>query len=164
MFRHPDKLEIISLFVKQGGEEIKWLRVLIAFTVEADDKDMFLGCIEGWDKVQVTTDVDLAEKYYNSLRMIEGDVDPETGCVEIKFESDYKREDVFSTAYKKREGFLHYLEKRNVFLFHQYVSDSPVTRGAIEEIQKIRDGRSDIRFTEACHLRRVLEILDLCWD
>jgi hypothetical protein len=59
---------------------------------------------------------------------------------------------------------LEYKERFNVYVFREIVEDCEVTRGAIREIRRVREGGLESRFTEASRVRRCLMTLSIFWD
>ena len=62
-------------------------------------------------------------------------------------------------------GFITYIPKFDCYQMKEFYDDSPATRGIIQCLQDIKDGKpSRVRTTTACHFMRLLNALSNFWD
>jgi len=71
-----------------------------------------------------------------------------------------------ASLYMTHDTDLEYDEDTNVFTFHNWITDTPTTRGAIEEISSFKDKIKNVnaRFEEEYYLLQCIMTLALFWD
>lgn len=112
-------------------------------------KTKFLNEAKEWQKTEIVTDLELAEKYAQGLRVVHGKTgrdildepcDKDEKFIPIKFVNDYglERKDVYTEGYSRNwNNMLSYNEKFDVFRFYEYFMNGPATNGIIKQIEDL---------------------------
>jgi len=126
------------------------------------------------EKLRVAVDEDLLNKYYENLHFVFGDAEEleeepdgeKYTPIQILNKHGIKDEDVFVYGYRRNmmplHGFLQYSEKFNCYQMREYFQDNPVTRGMIQYLQDMKDGKPNE--CRSCYYEQFLNTLEnLCW-
>lgn len=146
-----------------------WYNVNLVFRAyDSMFKTWCLNESKEWREVSVTDNIEIAEKYFDGIRLDFGSKDEEEKLIsKIHFHNDsgYKREDVFRVAYEhKINTLLDYKEKFDVFCFRDYIEINPATKGLIAYIEEMKFYPTNSRFKDYSQLFRTLKALDFFWD
>jgi hypothetical protein len=117
---------------------------------DEETKDLFMGQTESYRKVLTIDDPDKFDKY----------LEESTGLELFEY-GGFDRRHIFNDTKWQ------YLPKFGVFWWRQYVSDSPVTRAALKELevyQKTGKLQSVYRGTDEYIVYQLLSTLDSFWD
>lgn len=138
-------------------------------------KDRFLNEAKEWQKTEIVTDPELAEKYASGLRAVRSDTgrdileepyDKDEKFIPVKFVNDYglDRSDVYIEGYSRNwNNMLTYNEKFDCFRFHEYFLKGPVTDGIIAMIEQLRTIEEPKEY-HAEDLLRCIKSLEFWWD
>lgn len=130
-------VEVITIKERRGVCEdgVKWMEVIVVVRLTGEEV--------------ISNFYQLSKEYMNGIVYRE--------C--SKCEESIMRGEVVNEWY-----CLEYKERFNVYVFREIVEDCEVTRGAIREIRRVREGELESRFTEASRIRRCLMTLNMFWD
>lgn len=138
-------------------------------------KERFLNEAKEWQKTEIVTDLELAEKYASGLRavhketgrdILEKPYDENKKWIPIEFVNDngLKRDEVYINGYSRNwNSILTYNEKFDVFRFYEYFTKGSVTNGIITMIEQLRA----IEEPDECaaeDLLRCIKSLEFWWD
>lgn len=138
-------------------------------------KERFLNETKEWQKTEIVTDLELAEKYIQGLRIVHKDTgrdileepyDKDEKFIPIEFVNDngVEREEVYIKGYSRNfNSMLTYNEKFDCFRFYEYFLKGPVTDGIIAMIEQLRT----IEEPDECaaeDLLRCIKSLENWWD
>ena len=138
-------------------------------------KERFLNETKEWQKTEIVTDLELAEKYSQGLRMVLRDTgrdileepyDANEKFIPVEFVNDngIKRSDVYIKGYSHNlNAMLTYNEKFDCFRFYEYFIKSPAVNGIITMIEQLRT----IEEPDECaaeDLLRCIKSLEYWWD
>lgn len=138
-------------------------------------KGKFLNESKEWQKTEIVTDLELAEKYAQGLRavhantgrnILEEPCDDEEKYIPIKFVNDnnLERSDVYTEGYSRNwNHMLTYNEKFDVFRFYEYFMKGPVVNGIIQQIEDLMKVEEPEEY-HAEDLFRCLKSLEWWWD
>ena len=126
------------------------------------------------EELRVAPDLELMEKYYEDLHFVFGDpkeLDEEYNGekytpLDIRNKNGIKDEDVFIRAYRRNmaplHDFIQYHEKFDVYSMREYFQDTPVTRGIMQYLQDMKDGKPNPSRT-VYHEQFINTLENLCW-
>lgn len=138
-------------------------------------KERFLNEAKEWQKTEIVTDLELAEKYSQGLRavhkdtgrdIIEESYDKGEKYIPIKFVNDngLERSDVYIKGYYRNfNSMLSYNEKFDCFRFNEYFTKGTVVNGIIQMIEHLMT----IENPDECaaeDLLRCIKSLEFWWD
>lgn len=138
-------------------------------------KERFLNETKEWQKIEIVTDLELAEKYVQGLRIVHKDTgrdileescDKNEKFIPIEFVNDngLERDEVYIQGYSRNwNSMLSYNEKFDCFRFNNFFIKGPVTDGIITMIEQLRT----IETPDECaaeDLLRCIKSLDFWWD
>lgn len=129
-------------------------------------------CLEKNEELRVAPDLELMEKYYEDLHFKFEDIDEEDEngnkfkkC-EILNKYGIEDEDVFIRAYRRNmtplHDFVQYNEKFDCYQMREYFQDTPVTRGIMQYLQDMKDGKPNPSRT-VYHEQFLNTLENLCW-
>ena len=150
--------------------DYSWYIVNIVFKAYDDYlKSLCLEESKEWKTIQVTDDIEKAEKYFDGIRFEFEEETEENKLIGSKIhihnDSGYEREDVFRKAYEyDMNTLLQYKEKFDVFCFRSYIEMNSATKGMISYLEEIKSGHINSRFVSSSQLIRTIKALELFWD
>jgi hypothetical protein len=130
--------------------------------------------LEENEKLRVSVDEDLLNKYFEDLHFVFGDAEEldeehdgeKYTPLQILNKNGIKDEDVFIYGYRRNmmplHNFIEYNEKFNCYRMHEYFQDTPVVRGIIQYLQDMKDGKPNPSRT-VYHEQFISTLENLCW-
>lgn len=164
------KILHISSRENSSDSEYRWLYVNIVFKVYDEfDKIVCSGLAETWKQTTIyeVESPSVIDKFYETRVM---KFEPIPGTDLSKLVESYVDPEHDIAPYKKmgwayNDNYLNYVEKFNVFCFRDYVEDNAVTRGALQLLQELKEGKdSTSRFVPFSTLSRSISALHAFWD
>lgn len=138
-------------------------------------KERFLNETKEWQKTEIVTDLELAEKYALGLCAVRKDtgksildepydVNEKFIPIEIVNIEGIKRSDVYIQGYSHNmNNMLTYNEKFDVFRFYEYFTKGPVVDGIIQQIEELMA----LKNPDECaaeDLLRCIKSIEFWWD
>ena len=121
------------------------------------------------EELRVAPNLELMEKYYEDLHFVfdkEKETDDGYTPVDIVNKHGIKDEDVFIYAHRRNmaplHDFIQYHEKFDVYSMREYFQDTPVTRGIMQYLQDMKDGKPNPSRT-VYHEQFINTLENLCW-
>lgn len=171
MEQNPQILHI-SYRENPSDSEYRWLKVNIVFRV-FDEHEKIRCDLDSSDYVKTYLyEVENPEKitlHFAHTEMEWLETEGKGDLLQLKaFVTDPEHD----ISHLKRGGwqinphqFLRKIEKFNVYRYNDYIEDNPVTRGALELLENLKEnGSNGSRFVSFSTLIRSLMALDLFWD
>jgi hypothetical protein len=148
----------------------------LVFRASGEFKDMCLRDTQKWKEVSVCIDTEKYDEYIDGIEFDFGDKETREPVgeyngepyypLEIKNNSGIDRDSLFVTGYTDNySSFLTYIEKFDVFRFHEYIQYNPATVGILEFIDELKEGKS--KYGICCDYNQFhscLKSLEFFWD
>ena len=167
--KDPEILHISSR-ENSSDSEYKWLYVNIVFKVYDElDKIVCSGLTETWKQTTIyeVESPSVIDKFYET-RVMEFKPIPGTDLselVESYVDPKHDIKHLKKTGWAYNDNYLNYVEKFDVFCFKDYVEDNLVTRGALQLLRELKEGKdSGSRFVPFSTLSRSISTLHAFWD
>jgi hypothetical protein len=157
-----------------GGPVDYYIGNIVFRLTNEDAKSRMNYYLEENEKLRVSPDKELHDKYYDGLHFVfddpielEEEYDGEKYTpLQILNKEGIKDEDVFIYAYRRNmaplHGFVEYIEKFDCYKMHEYFQDTPVVRGIIQYLQDMKDGKPNPSRT-VYHEQFINTLENLCW-
>lgn len=124
------------------------------------------------EELRVAPNLELMEKYYEDLhfKFEDDEEEDENGSklrrLDIVNKHGIKDEDVFIRAHRRNmaplHDFIEYIPKFDCYRMHEYFQDTPVTRGIMQYLQDMKDGKPNPSRT-VYHEQFINTLENLCW-
>lgn len=160
----------LSYRESESNSKYKWLKVNIVFKLtDKLDKELCDNYASHWSPATLW-EVDDPERInqhflHTSMKWEEldnGHKQLDRFCTDPEYDISYTKKHGWST---NNFEFLTKIEKFDVYRFHDYIEDNPITRSALAMLKKLKDGENiDSRFVSFSTLTRCLMTLNLFWD
>lgn len=164
------KILHISSRENSSDSEYRWLHVNIIFRVyDKLDKIVCSGLAETWKQTTIyeVESPSVIDKFYET-RVMKFEPIPDTDLsklVESYVDPEYDIAPYKKMGWAYNDNYLNYIEKFDVFCFRDYVEDNVVTRGALQLLQELKEGKnSTSRFVPFSTLSRSISALHAFWD
>ena len=157
-----------------GGPVDYYIGNIVFRLTNEDAKGRMNYYLEENEKVRVSPDEKLHDKYYDGLHFVFGESEEleeeddgeKYTPLEIVNKEGIKDEDVFIWGYRRNmaplHGFIEYIEKFDCYRMHEYFQDTPVVRGIIQYLQDMKDGKPNPSRT-VYHEQFINTLENLCW-
>jgi hypothetical protein len=164
------KILHLSSRENSSDSEYRWLHVNIVFKVYgACDKIACSGLTEPWKKTTLyeVENSEAIDKFYET-RVMKFEPIPNTDLstlVESYVDPEHDIRHLKRVGWSYNDNYLNYIEKFDVFWFREYVEDNPVSRGALQLLQGLKEGKGNAsRFVPFSTLSRSISALHTFWD
>ncbi len=166
-------LQILHLSYRESSSDsdYKWLKVNIVFRL-FEEHEKFSCDAEASEYTKTylweVEDPEVIHLHFLNTKMEWSEADGK-GLTTLK---DFVTEPEYDISHLKRSGWqtnfdqlLLKIEKFDVYRYHDYVEDNPVTRGALKLLEELKEnGSNDSRFAPFSTFIRSIRALHLFWD
>jgi hypothetical protein len=147
----------------------------LVFRASGEFKEMCLQDTQKWKETKVCIDTEKYDEYIAGLEFDFGDEETRKPVgeyngqsyypLDIKNNSGIDRSSLFVTGYTDNySSFLTYIEKFDVFRFHEYLQHNPATTGILKFIDELKEGKSYGICCDWNQFYAAMKALEFFWD